>query len=463
MPRPRSEIPVGTQFSPDLINLEAFLRALVAHSGDRQNLQNAIWSPPIYLKQPHGVPISKRRANLPLEAAVQYGLLERGTYAATDLTRRLSSLAADQIHEEFARHILLRRGGIRVVEAVQQMKLDGLRITADTLAQYLSDQGFRVTIHNTAINSLRMWLSKVGIFDAKGWTVDPAAKEKILGLSDEASGILSEFDDEQKAFVQALAQINPTSWYKAADVRDLAEATSGFRLSRISLPQRFLQPLEMAGLIQYQTKGTAGGKSALLKTTGRFRKEILEPFVTETMKSLDKALIAYYRRRPEDIYQDLSSSDRYRKGHALEAYAIYIMRLLGLRFLAWRKRARETGGAEVDVILAGLFGGMPTRWQVQCKNTPGGVLDIEDTAREVGIAVINRATHILVIANAAITKDAWNYAASINQYTPFTMFLLSRADFEEIRKSPGSMGRILRSKAEEILAQRARDGRPTPS
>lgn len=158
--------------------------------------------------------------------------------------------------------------------------------------------------------------------------------------------------------------------------------------------------------------------------------------------------------RPEDIYQDLASTDRFRKGQALEAYAIYIMRLLGLRFLAWRKRARETGGAEVDAVLAGLFGSVPTRWQVQCKNTPDAALDVEDVAREVGIAVMNRATHILIIANAGITRDAWKFAAGINRGTLFTLFLLDRGDFEEIRKSPGTIGKILRSKAEEILTQR---------
>ncbi len=455
MPHVRSEIPVGTQFSPELVDLGEFLRSLIANSGDRPALQRAIWSPPVHLKPPHGVPSSRRRANLPLEAAVQYSLLDPRSYTVTGLTRKLALLPKNQRYDEFARHILLNCGGLRVVEAVQQMQADGLNTTADSLAQYLTDQGFRVTVHNTAINSLRMWLARAGIFSPRGWEVDPAAKERVLGLSDEALGILAELDDEQRAFVQALCQINPTGWYKAADVRDLAEATSARRLSRVSLPQRFLHPLKIAQLIDYRTKGTAGGKSAMLKTTDKFKRDVLETFAANASRSLDKALVAYYHRRPLDIYKDLASTDRFRKGQALEAYAIHIMRLLGLRFLAWRRRARDTGGAEVDVVLAGLFGGIPTRWQVQCKNTPGSRLHVEDIAREVGVAVLNRATHILIIANCNITKYARNFATGINNGTTFTLFQLDKRDFEAVKASPGVLGDLLRTKAEEILRQRA--------
>lgn len=454
MPRARSEIPVGTQFSPDLIDLAEFLRALIASSGNRTALQAATWNPPVHIRSPHGIPNSRRRANLPLEAAVQYGLLVRRTYLATELAQRLASFPPDRLYHEFARHILLQCGGLRVVEAAQQMKVDALNITADSLAHYLTNQGFRVTVHNTAINSMRMWLARVGIFSARGWEVDSAAKERVLGLSDESLGILAGLDEEQKVFVQALCRIDPAGWHKAADVRDLAESLSGYRLSRVSLPLKFLQPLEAAGLIEYRTKGTASGKSALLKTTHKFKREVLEPFVTRTMTTLDPALSAYYRRRPQDIYQDLTSSDRFRKGQALEAYAVQVMRLLGLRFLGWRRRASETGGAEVDVTLAGLFGGLPTLWQVQCKNTPSGRLDVEDVAREVGVAAVYHATHVLLIANCPVTEQARRFAARANSATTFPVFVLDKKDFEAIKNSPGVMGRILRSTANSILQQR---------
>ncbi len=385
---------------------------------------------------------------------MQYGLLERRTYTVTELAQRLASLPSDRLYNEFAMHVLLECGGLRVVEAVQQMQADGLPVTADTLAHYLTNQGFRVTVHNTAINSMRMWLAKAGIFSARGWEVDQAAKERVLGLSEESLGVLAGLDEGQQAFVRALCQIDPAGWHKAADVRDLAEGLSGYHLSRVSLPQKFLRPLEAAGLIEFRTKGTAGGKSAVLKTTQKFKREVLEHFVTTTLKTLDPALSAYYRRRPQDIYQDLTSTDRFRKGQALEAYAVQLMRLLGLRFLGWRRRAAETGGAEVDVALAGLFGGIPTRWQVQCKNTPSGRLDLEDVAREIGVATVYHATHVLLIANCSVTEQARGFAARANSATALTVFVLDKRDFEAVKASPGALGRIFHSSADLILRQK---------
>ncbi len=99
MSRPISDIPVGTQFSPDLTNLEEFIKAITAYGGDRLAMQKAIWVPPVHRKR-NGIPDSRRNANLPLEAAVQYGLLEKGTYAVTSLSRQLSTLSGQQLYDE---------------------------------------------------------------------------------------------------------------------------------------------------------------------------------------------------------------------------------------------------------------------------------------------------------------------------------------------------------------------------
>jgi site-specific DNA-methyltransferase (cytosine-N4-specific) len=445
-----SEIPVGTQFSPSLIRLPEFLYAIVDESGNKSAIQQAIFKPPVHLKRT-AVPTSKRTASLPLESAIQYGLLD-STYTATDLAVRLASLSEDDLYEEFARHILLDCGGVRVIEGIQQMEADGLSVTGDSLTQYLSDQGFTVGVHNTAVNTMRMWLAKAGIFPEKGWDVDSTAKERLLGISDELIAAIVNLNEEQRSFLDALCRINPAGWYKAADVRDLAETNSGMRMSRSSLPKQFLEPLKSAGLIDYKSGGTSGGKSALLKTTDLFNDDVLEPFVARTVRTLDTVLTAYYTKRPQDIYADLVSTKPVVKGEALEAYAIHIMRLLGLKFVGWRKRAADTTGrAEVDVVLAGLLGGVATRWQVQCKNKPGGNVDLEDVAKEVGLVPLTHATHVMVLGNSRFTKDARTFAARINEQTPLTIYLLDKRDFDAVRASPGALAGVLRAQSEGIL------------
>lgn len=458
--KPTSAIPVGTQFSPNLIDLEAFLQAIMEHAGDLEALQLVFFAPPVHLVRTE-VPESRRTANLPLEAAVQYGLLTETMYQPTPLAADLAKREGQDLYDTFARHIMLNLGGLRVVEGAEQMKMDieadlsNEKITGDSLARHLTEQGFQVTEHNTAINSLRMWLAKAGVFSTNGWEVDLGAKTRIIGLDEQAISVLAGFTALQKAFVDALCQINPDGDCLAADVRNLAEANTGVRFGRSSLPNEVLKPLAKAGLIEFQSGGTSGGKSAVLRTTAAFNVEVLVPFIERTIESLDGEATAYYKTRPQDIYEGLDSKDTYEKGMALEAYAIHIMRLLGLRLHGWRRRARSsTGSAEVDVFFAGKFGGLPTLWQVQCKNTPAGNVGLEDVAKEVGIAQISKATHLLFIANSNFTDDARTFASEIMRATALTIFLFDDKDFAEIKESPGRIGEILQRKSDAILRAR---------
>jgi hypothetical protein len=251
--------------------------------------------------------------------------------------------------------------------------------------------------------------------------------------------------------------MNPSGWCKASVVRDLAEATSPVRFGRASLPNEILKPLKLAGLVDYETKGTAGGKTALLRTTSAFHAKVLQPFVANTIETLNPVVTEYYKARPRDIYAALKSTDKYKKGRALEAYAIHIMRLLHLQFLEWRKRGPETGGAEIDATFAGLLGALPTVWQVQCKNTPSGAVRLEDVSKEVGQVSVTRATHVMVIANAPISREAIKFAMATMRNSALTIFLLGKSDFEAIRESPGNLGSILRAHAERIVESRRKE------
>lgn len=388
---------------------------------------------------------------LPLEAAAQYGLLTPHTYEATDLAKELAALPESELWNAFAHHILMNHGGLRVLQAIDHMRLDGLRVTGDSLARYLSSQGFRVTEHNTAINTLRLWLDKAKILDRQ-WRIDRVRKEQILGLNDEIVSMLSALSEKQRAFVHALCLLRPDDWILASSVRTHAEVTTGQHLGRDALTRLYLDPLVSVGLIEFRSGGTSGGKSAWLRTTPKFNSEVLEQFISKTIDSLDPAIAAYYKDRPEDIYEQLDDPKPFVRGQALEAFAIHVMRLLGLRFAAWRKRGTETGGSEVDALLFGIFGGSPTRWQVQCKNLGGlGRVDLEDVAKEVGLLPISNATHILILANGKIGSEARKFALKIMQESPVTIFLLDKDDFLSIRSDQTKLAVILRDQADSLL------------
>ena len=450
-----SAIPVGTQFSPQLLDLKSFIDAIILYSGNKPEMEKAIWTAPVRIS-PIKKPPTKRLSSLPLEAARQYGLLD-DEWKITDTARFLSNFSGQDLYDAFAKHILTNCGGLRVVEGAEQMAMDEPRthvpITGDNLAAYLSDQGFRVTIHNTAINTMRLWLEKAGIFGsgAHSWKVNSYEKEKLLGISDSDISALVNLSEEGRAFLIALCRINPKGPYLAATVREFAEGIVGHRMERSSLP-KLMEPIKDAGFLDFQSGGTRSGKSAKVWVTPKFRSDILEPFLTRAINQLDAVLTDYYKRDLVQIYKDLDSDDTFVKGQALEAYIIQIMRLLGLRFIQWRLRAKDqTGGAEVDAILGGVISTTPTRWQVQCKNTPSGQVRLNDVAKEVGLLPLTKATHILVIANCHFSKDAITYAREVMKHSPVTIFLLDNEDFSEIRKTGGgALIRILVSKAHDV-------------
>ena len=465
--RRKSEIPVGTQFSPNLLDLPEFLKAILRHSGDKAAMQAAIFQQPVHLKR-KSVPKEHRVASLPLEAAVQYGLLTHGTYVATDLAKELVQVSGDDLYKQFARHILLNLNGLRVLDAIQQMqsdvaaKLSTTEVTGDTLARYLSDNGMVVTEHNTAINTMRLWLAKAGIFQDVGsrssaWEIDQNARQSVLGVDDTTLAALETFDEVQRAFLRALCKVDPTGWVKASDIRDLAESTDESKVvfSRASLPKQVLEPLTKAGLIAWRSRGTKGGKTAELQTTAKFKADVLEPFLTRATVSLDPVVTRYYKMRSEDVYAGLDSTDSGTKGEALEAYAIHLMRVLGLRLIAWRKRAREaTGRAEIDALMAGVIGGIATTWQVQCKNMPNARADLEDIAKEVGVAVITNATHILFVTNGGFTKDALDFVAMTMVSSGLSIYVLDKRDFQIVKENPAALAAIIARQSQKIVHDR---------
>ena len=141
------------------------------------------------------------------------------------------------------------------------------------------------------------------------------------------------------------------------------------------------------------------------------------------------------------------------RGRALEAYTIHLMRLLGLQFVGWRKRSHETANAEVDILMTGLLGGLPTRWQLQCKNSKRR-LRLDDVAREVGLLPITAATHLMLVGRGGVTHDARTFASKIMARSATTIFLLGKDEFERTRQMPTAIAGILRKQSEDILAFR---------
>jgi len=148
----------------------------------------------------------------------------------------------------------------------------------------------------------------------------------------------------------------------------------------------------------------------------------------------------------------LGDPDKHIKGKALELLAIWIIRLLGLRFSKWRLRSfQATGGAEVDVTAASdkiVY----SRWQMQCKNTKK--VDVDVIAKEVGLTFLTHAGIIAVVTTGKFTGDAVNYASQVTDNSHYYVILLDEDDIQRIVEDRTKIIEILNIKARRVFAKK---------
>jgi site-specific DNA-methyltransferase (cytosine-N4-specific) len=154
----------------------------------------------------------------------------------------------------------------------------------------------------------------------------------------------------------------------------------------------------------------------------------------------------------EDVVGDLDDPDKHIKGKALELLAIWIIRLLGLRFSKWRLRsAQATGGAEVDVTAASdkiIY----SRWQMQCKNTKK--VDVDVIAKEVGLTFITHADVIAIVTTGKFTGDEVNYSNQVTDNSRYYIILLDGEDIQRIVADRTKIVEILNIKARRVFAKK---------
>ncbi len=457
----KSEIPFGAQFSPNQVDLVELLELALSHSGNRKGLTDAIQK---RFFSSHAVDQRHKLADNVVLSMRAYGLLEEKAATPTELTRKLWSLRGNPngIYSEFARHILLNLRGIEYIETVKALQRAGKEVTLNTLRNTLVARGINVPRGTVHLSSMRLWLSKAGIFDEEAkrrdlYDVNEERLESILGVDLDAIERLSSLNEMQRAYLRALVRLSgETPPFVANKVADLAETLYGVSYNHKQLPKDVLFTLRDLGYLtlEKQTAGR-GAKPYLVRTTEKFEREISEPLLEAAARNARLVPSEFISLSLSRILGDLSSSDTYTKGKALELLVIYLSRLLDLDFKGWRLRSSDTGGAEVDVILEGarlIF----SRWQVQAKNT--SVVHLDDLAKEVGLSLTFLYSNVVMaVTTGRFTKDAIAYATHVMKNSNLHVILLDGKHLERIAKDPTDIARILNSKAREAMQIKARD------
>ncbi|MGH2764964.1 MAG: restriction endonuclease [Actinomycetota bacterium] len=128
-----------------------------------------------------------------------------------------------------------------------------------------------------------------------------------------------------------------------------------------------------------------------------------------------------------EVRDDSLSTDR--RGKALEGVALQLARALGLRFVAWRRRAHETGGAEVDLIAAQANGRFAI-WQIQCK--VGSIRSRDVVDREVGVAQPLKSNVILFVTAGTVGEAVRDAAETHMKATGLNIIFLDGDDLDTV-------------------------------
>jgi hypothetical protein len=198
---PKSDVPFGSEFGPNQVDLATVLRLAQAHEGDGKAFTRAIASQYSWPED------TAKNTRLGLHS---YGLLRDDKL--TEIGQQLLALTDDPsaMYEAFARHILLSLRGLEVVSAIDAMQQANEPVTLTTISRYLKPLGLYVPATGTHLSKLRGWLWKAGVFrDDRGFgSLDMARVRELVGTSDENDiDTLADMPEDQRAFLKALANL----------------------------------------------------------------------------------------------------------------------------------------------------------------------------------------------------------------------------------------------------------------
>ncbi len=392
-----------------------------------------------------------------LLGACKYGLVDRATLRLTDLGREVLDCDDDQErHDLLARHIIRNLYGLEVLMAIREMQAAGSKVDKNTLQAYLEQMGF--ALPRATANHLRflLWLRQAGVLPEKGYEISEEAVEAIAGISLNAADEWSVLTNEQQAFLRVLrekAMFEGETPIPAKALFDAVEDEYGPIFRRPDqLAATILNPLAEAGWIARAGAGKSGrgGKSGRVAATAKLLE--IEPDLLPSGDGLGipADLRANLQTPPEQIYRDLGSSNTHVKGVALELLALRMANDLSLTAVKMRERSASTGGAEVDLIADAAHLHF-SRWLLQCKNTK--TITVAALAKEVGMAVLLKASVIVIVTTGRIPSSVDTYARELALSSSLQAILVDGALLERYRKGgPDVLRRHFKEAAEKTLA-----------
>jgi hypothetical protein len=441
----------GAQFSPEQTPLPTLLGLLEKADDDRDVLQKEIQDQFFATKND-----SWTLAGNCILSLNSYKIIEikEKEFSITTLGKNLIQLINDEenLYKQFSIHIMVNLEGLILLRLIENMRTRGEPISLEAIGDELNEINISLPTNSTYISVMRVWLEKSSVFE-KSYEIRWDIVDKFLGINTDTITELYKLSVAQKYFLLSMAQLGAVDYTPSNNIAHHARNIYRVKITTKSLGKDVLEPLVTAGLIESR-KATAGSgaKPTNVRLTEKGNKELLAPLL-EGIATLTGIQTVELNKTFSQVVTELKDPNKNVRGLALELFAIWIIRMLGLRFSRWRvKSSQETGGGEIDVIAASdkiTY----SRWQIQCKNTISNV-DIDTIAKEVGMTFKTKADIIMVITTADFTNAAIDYSNQVSSDSRYYVILLNGNNIKEISKDRSKIIDILNNKARRVFAQK---------
>ena len=436
-----NELPFGTQFSPNVIDLIDLLEMARECEGKTigeyvEKIATKYW--------PSSNAAKKLAGNTKISLSA-YGLVSEGDIHLTEMGKHLLEIDCKDVYQEFAKHILLNLNGLVLLETIRRMYLNGDSMTKTNVNLNLINQGFALQQTSNNAQVMKLWLEKAGIIGS-GWKIDEYELKQLLDIESADIAVYKELTPEQYYFLLALCNTGTNDALSATNVRCLATASYNIIFDESAFANKVIRPLHDKGLIiAEKTTVGRGAKPYIVQLTDKTKREVIAPLLEQFRCQVGNALAEAYCKSFMELRNEIESNNTYVKGLALEAFAIKVMRIIGLDFMKTRYRDIQVGGAEVDVLFDSTRL-MYSRWQVQCKNT--STVSIDMVAKEVGLSHMLKSNAIVMLTTGHLTSDAKLYARRIMEDMNLCILILEKEDIDQIIINPPCIVDLLNVQAE---------------
>jgi site-specific DNA-methyltransferase (cytosine-N4-specific) len=451
----------GDQFGEDKTPLIDLLRLSKSCEPDQVALQEQIRTK--YFPGHGNADNSNKMAMNCRLALKSYGLIEdvggrrEKKYKCTPLTDELITLhdttGRDAMFSRFAVQIITELEGLTLLRLIENIRARGEQVSLEYLGEEMNDVlNIAIPPNSTYISTMVGWLAQAKVMTPTGFSVNWDVVYDLINVDADLIDKLYTLTPEQKYFLLSMLNVEAEEFISSSKISQHTRSVYSIRVTSKNLVKDVIDPLEAAGLIESQkTTGGRGAKPHDVRLTDKAKNELLAPTIANLADLAD--IESTELSRPfEDVVKDLDDPDKHIKGKALELLAIWIIRLLGLRFSKWRLRGfKSTGGAEVDVTAASdkiVY----SRWQLQCKNTKK--VDVDVVAKEVGLTFVTHADVIAIVTTGTFTGDAINYAGQVTDNSRYYIILLDGEDIKKIVADRTKIVEILNIKARRVFAKK---------